>query len=146
MPFDLRRADDAEQRLTEELRRLGQEAMQGWAERQVRLTEQESGGFPQGLPDAVAPQQTRWRRSKPSLPRSTAPWCLPFVTPLTGADRRKGKSVQWQEAKVSLAHVHGSTEPVYGATLLGDVDTAGRQLRAWRPSVQALARATTCTA
>lgn len=38
---DLRRADDAEQRLTEELRRLGQEAMQGWAERQVRVTEQE---------------------------------------------------------------------------------------------------------
>lgn len=38
---DLRRADDAEQRLTEELRRLGQEAMQGWAERQVRITEQE---------------------------------------------------------------------------------------------------------
>ena len=38
---DLRRADDAEQRLTEELRRLGQEAMQGWAKRQVRVTEQE---------------------------------------------------------------------------------------------------------
>ena len=38
---DLKRADAAEQRLSEELRRLGQEAMQGWAERQVRLTEQE---------------------------------------------------------------------------------------------------------
>ena len=38
---DLRRADDAEQRLTEELRRLGQEAMQGWAEGQVRVTERE---------------------------------------------------------------------------------------------------------
>ena len=38
---DLKRADDAEQRLTEELRRLGQEAMQGWAEGQVRTTEQE---------------------------------------------------------------------------------------------------------
>ena len=38
---DLRRADDAEQRLIEELRRLGQEAMQGWAERQVRVAEQE---------------------------------------------------------------------------------------------------------
>lgn len=38
---DLKRADDAEQRLTEELRRLGQEAMQGWAEGQVSATEQE---------------------------------------------------------------------------------------------------------
>ena len=38
---DLRRADDAEQRWTDELRRLGQEAMQGWAEGQVRATEQE---------------------------------------------------------------------------------------------------------
>ena len=38
---DLKRADDAEQRLTDELRLLGQEAMQGWAERQVRDTEQE---------------------------------------------------------------------------------------------------------
>ena len=38
---DLRRADDAEQRLIEELRRLGQEVMQGWAERQVRVAEQE---------------------------------------------------------------------------------------------------------
>lgn len=38
---DLKRADDAEQRLIEELRRLGQEAMQGWAQRQVCGTERE---------------------------------------------------------------------------------------------------------
>ena len=38
---DLRRADDAEMRLTEELRRMGQEAMQAWAQGQVRVTEQE---------------------------------------------------------------------------------------------------------
>lgn len=38
---DLKRADDAEQRLSDELRRLGQEAMQGWAEGQVRATEKE---------------------------------------------------------------------------------------------------------
>jgi hypothetical protein len=38
---DLKRADDAEQRLTEELRRMGQEAMQAWAQRQVQSTEQE---------------------------------------------------------------------------------------------------------
>jgi hypothetical protein len=39
---DLKRADDAEMRLTEELRRMGQEAMQAWAQRQVDLTEDQT--------------------------------------------------------------------------------------------------------
>lgn len=82
-----------------------------------------SGGFPQGLPDAVADQQTFVVQTDGTM--------VPTVRSGTGpGDRRKGKSVQWQEAKVSLAHVHGSTELSYGATLLGDVDTVGRQLRA----------------
>jgi hypothetical protein len=38
---DLKRADDAEDRLIEEMRRLGQEAMQSWALGQVHQTEQE---------------------------------------------------------------------------------------------------------
>ncbi len=38
---DLKRADDAEERLTKELRRMGQEAMQAWALRQVSSTERE---------------------------------------------------------------------------------------------------------
>ena len=38
---DLKLADDAELRLTEELRQLGREAMQGWAEGQVRSAERE---------------------------------------------------------------------------------------------------------
>lgn len=38
---DLKLADDAELRLTQELRRLGQEMMQSWAENQVQATEQE---------------------------------------------------------------------------------------------------------
>jgi len=38
---DLKRADDAEDRLVEELRRLGQDAMQSWAQGQVMQTEQE---------------------------------------------------------------------------------------------------------
>jgi len=37
----LRRADDAEERLVEEVRRMGQEAMQAWALRQIEQTEQE---------------------------------------------------------------------------------------------------------
>ncbi len=38
---DLREADAAEMRLIEEIRRMGQEALQAWAERQVQKTEQE---------------------------------------------------------------------------------------------------------
>ena len=38
---DCRLADDAELRLTQELRRLGQEAMQSWAQGQVDATERE---------------------------------------------------------------------------------------------------------
>lgn len=38
---DLKLADDAELRLTQELQRMGQEAMQAWASAQVIATEQE---------------------------------------------------------------------------------------------------------
>lgn len=38
---DLKEADAAEMRLIEEIRRLGQEALQAWAERQVERSEQE---------------------------------------------------------------------------------------------------------
>ena len=38
---DYRLADDAEQRLTQELRGLGQEVMQSWAQGQVDATERE---------------------------------------------------------------------------------------------------------
>ena len=45
-------------------------------------------------------------------------------------DRRRGKRLLWKEAKLSLAHAHGSTTRVYGATLGGGVEVAGRQLLA----------------
>lgn len=38
---DLHEADAAEERLVEEMRRLGREALQGWAEKRVEVTEQE---------------------------------------------------------------------------------------------------------
>ena len=38
---DLKLADDAEMRLTQELQRMGQEAMQAWASAQVNACEQE---------------------------------------------------------------------------------------------------------
>ena len=44
------------------------------------------------------------------------------------ADRRRDKRLLWKEAKVSLAHAHGSTTRVYDATLGGGVEVAGRQL------------------
>ena len=91
--------------------------------RHAKEIQRRSRGLPQGLPKPVAPQQT-------------------FITEMDGTmvptvrsdpsqrDQRKGKSVQWQEAKVSLAHVQGSKELTFAATLLGDVETAGKQLRA----------------
>jgi hypothetical protein len=38
---DLKLADDAEDRVVEEVRRIGQEALQGWAQTQVTRSEQE---------------------------------------------------------------------------------------------------------
>jgi hypothetical protein len=43
-------------------------------------------------------------------------------------DRRKGKKLQWKEAKLCLAHEEGSKTLSYGGTLQGDVDEAGKQL------------------
>lgn len=80
-------------------------------------------GKPLGLPKRVAPQQTFIVQMDGTM--------VPTVrTDSTQADKRKGKSVQWQEAKVGLAHVQGSKELTYAATLLGSVEAAGRQLRA----------------
>jgi len=39
---DLKEADAAEMRLIEEIRRMGQEAMQAWAHKQNEITEQEA--------------------------------------------------------------------------------------------------------
>lgn len=47
----------------------------------------------------------------------------------TSGDKRKDKSVQWAEAKISLAHVAGSKEMSFAATLQGDVQDAGKHLR-----------------
>jgi hypothetical protein len=43
-------------------------------------------------------------------------------------DRRKGKTLQWKEAKLCLAHAAGSQTLSYGGTLQGDVEEAGKQL------------------
>jgi hypothetical protein len=54
---------------------------------------------------------------------------VPIVEPdAAQPDKRKGKRLQWKEAKICLAHAKGSTTPVYGGTLQGDVAQAGREL------------------
>ena len=46
----------------------------------------------------------------------------------TQSDKRKGKTLQWQEAKICLAHQQGSKTLAYGGTFQGGVDTSGQCL------------------
>lgn len=56
---------------------------------------------------------------------------VPIVDPTaSGADKRKGKTLRWQEAKICLAHAQGSKTLSYGGTLQGDAACAGRELLA----------------
>lgn len=89
----------------------------------AQVVYQRGQGKPLGLPKPVAAQQTFIVQMDGTM--------VPTVqSDPTQADKRKGKKVQWQEAKVSLAHVQGSKELTVAATLLGDVRMAGKQLRA----------------
>jgi hypothetical protein len=54
---------------------------------------------------------------------------VPVVMPdATRTDKRKGKTLSWREAKISLAHAKGSRTPVYGGGIEGGVEEAGRRL------------------
>lgn len=54
---------------------------------------------------------------------------VPIVKPdAPQKDKRKGKQLQWKEAKICLAHANGSKTLAYGGTLQGDVAQAGRVL------------------
>lgn len=54
---------------------------------------------------------------------------VPIVEPGPDAkDKRKGKTLSWREAKLSLAHEKGSRTPVYAGSIGGGVEAAGRQL------------------
>ena len=54
---------------------------------------------------------------------------VPIVEPSSeGKDKRKGKTLSWREAKLSLAHAQGSCTPVYAGSIEGGVEEAGRQL------------------
>jgi len=54
---------------------------------------------------------------------------VPIVEPSCASnDKRKGKTLSWREAKLSLAHAQGSRTPVYAGSIEGGVEEAGRQL------------------
>ena len=54
---------------------------------------------------------------------------IPVMTPdASQKDKRKGKTLSWREAKISLAHAKGSRTPVYGGGIEGGVEEAGRRL------------------
>lgn len=81
-----------------------------------------SQGAPQGLANVLTGKQTIIVQTDGAM--------LPAVQYNGKAgDKRKNKSVQWAEAKISLAHVAGSKEMSFAATLQGDVQLAGKQLR-----------------
>jgi hypothetical protein len=54
---------------------------------------------------------------------------IPIVTVAENAeDKRKDKALHWQEGRLCLAHVAGSTTLKFGAVFNGSVDQAGKQL------------------
>lgn len=54
---------------------------------------------------------------------------IPVMAPdANRKDKRKGKTLSWREAKISLAHAKGSRTPVYGGGIEGGVEAAGRRL------------------
>ena len=54
---------------------------------------------------------------------------IPVVQPdAAQKDKRKGKTLAWKEAKISLAHAKGSRTPIYGGGIEGGVEAAGQRL------------------
>lgn len=97
-----------------------------------RITE----GHAQKIFERTAAQRALAQPSRPAQPGG-APVVIvemdggmvPIVEPDgTQSDQRKGKKLQWQEAKICLAHPKGSTTLTYGGTVQGDVATAGQKL------------------
>lgn len=79
---------------------------------------------------------------RPPLPAQGVTWVIaetdgsmipivdtgPPQTEGAGGDRRKTRQVRWQEARLSLAHAHGSVTPRFAATF-GAPEVVGEQLR-----------------
>jgi hypothetical protein len=55
---------------------------------------------------------------------------VPIVTSeATAADKRKHKTLHWQEARLAMVHVQGSVTPKFAATFGGRVEESGHALR-----------------
>lgn len=106
---------------------LGESTIRRITQHHGQCMHERSGGCPQGLPEKVVGRQTFIVEADGSMVPTVS---LRADTADARADRRKGKRTQWQEVKLSLAHAHGSQQLFFGATLDGDVATAGKQLRA----------------
>ena len=56
---------------------------------------------------------------------------VPIVTPeATAGDKRKHKTLHWQEARLALVHAQGSVTPKFAATFGSKVEESGHALRA----------------
>jgi hypothetical protein len=56
---------------------------------------------------------------------------VPIVTSdAVAGDKRKHKTLHWQEARLVLVHAHGSVTPKFAATFGGSVEESGQALRA----------------
>jgi uncharacterized protein UPF0236 len=54
---------------------------------------------------------------------------VPIVTTeATAGDKRKHKTLQWQEARLALVHAQGSVTPKFAATFAGSVEESGQAL------------------
>lgn len=95
-----------------------------------RITEGHAQQIFEAAPCARGPQTWPQRRGRSAvLIVEMDGGMVPIVEPdATQADQRKGKKLQWREAKLCLAHAQGSKTPVYGGTLQGDVASAGQKL------------------
>jgi Uncharacterised protein family (UPF0236) len=84
-------------------------------------------------------QQMQQQREIATLP-STTLGCLQQIAEIDGCmlpivtisldedDKRKGKKLHWQEARLALVHEEGSVTPKFDATFGGSVNDAGQSL------------------
>ncbi len=85
----------------------------------------------QAILEAMPPPQswpTKLGSSTPIIVQIDGGMVPIVVTNRLQTDRRKGKVLQWQEAKICIAHPKGSATLAFGGTLQGSVDKAGQCL------------------
>lgn len=93
----------------------------------ARITE----GHAKAIFESAPPAQgwpTRAGTSTPIIVETDGGMVPIMVPDANSADKRKGKTLHWEEAKICLAHPQGSKTLAFSGTLQGDVDTAGQCL------------------